>query len=173
MMRAPVCPKGCPRAIAPPLTFSLSQLMPKCFADGMTCAANASLISTRSMSSIVMLARAEDLTAGVYRSQSHDLGIQSRDAAGHDAGQGRDAQFLGLGIAHHDHRSRAVVERAGVPGGDGAAFAEDRLEVREALEGGAGPRPVVLGDDRPVGQGDRDDLSLEEAVLLVRHRACL
>ena len=53
-MRAPVMPNGWPSAIAPPLTLSLSSSMPRSRADGTTCAANASLISTRSMSSMVM-----------------------------------------------------------------------------------------------------------------------
>ena len=73
---------------------------------------------------------------------------------------------LGLGVAHHDHRGGAVVERAGVAGRHGPALAEDRLQAGEALEGRAGPRAVVLGHHRAVGERDRDDLALEEAVLL-------
>jgi alkanesulfonate monooxygenase SsuD/methylene tetrahydromethanopterin reductase-like flavin-dependent oxidoreductase (luciferase family) len=34
MMRAPVMPNGWPRAMAPPLTLSLSQSMPRCLAEG-------------------------------------------------------------------------------------------------------------------------------------------
>src|SRR6478736_1445998 len=54
VMRAPVMPNGWPNAIAPPDTFSLSWSMPNSRADPSTCTANASLISYRSMSSIVM-----------------------------------------------------------------------------------------------------------------------
>ncbi len=43
--------------MAPPFTFSLSHSMPRWRAEGITWAAKASLISTRSMSSIVMPAR--------------------------------------------------------------------------------------------------------------------
>ena len=50
-------PNGCPSAIAPPCTLSLSIGMPRCLADGITCAANASLISTKSIWSMVMPAR--------------------------------------------------------------------------------------------------------------------
>ena len=50
---------------------------------------------------------------------------------------------------------------------------EDGLERGEPLQGGAGPRTVVLGDHRAVGQGDGDDLPLEEAVLLGLHGAVL
>ena len=45
--------------MAPPFTFSLSRSTPSARYDGITCAANASLISTRSMSPIVMPARAK------------------------------------------------------------------------------------------------------------------
>ena len=58
-MRAPVMPKGWPSAIAPPCGLSLSPNgstpMPR--AEGMTWAANASLISTMSMSSMLIFAR--------------------------------------------------------------------------------------------------------------------
>ena len=40
---------------------------------------------------------------------------------------------------------------------------------RQPLEGGAGPGAVVLGHHGAVGQRHRDDLALEEAVLLGRH----
>jgi hypothetical protein len=57
VIRAPLIPNGCPTAIAPPMTLSFSSGIPRSRYDGMTCAANASLISTRSMSSIVIPAR--------------------------------------------------------------------------------------------------------------------
>ena len=44
--------------------------------------------------------------------------------------------------------------------------AEGGLELRELLERGAGARAVVLGHLGAVGQGDRHDLAVEEAVLL-------
>ena len=54
---APVMPKGCPKAMAPPLTFSLASSMFNLRADGITCAAKASLISTKSTSEMLMPAR--------------------------------------------------------------------------------------------------------------------
>src|ERR1700685_4060331 len=56
-IRAPVIPNGWPTAIAPPFTLSRDGSMPSSRDDGMTCAANASLISTRSTSSIDIPAR--------------------------------------------------------------------------------------------------------------------
>ena len=44
-------PIGCPRAIAPPLTFTRSQSNPSSLPSASTCAAKASLISIRSKSS--------------------------------------------------------------------------------------------------------------------------
>ena len=52
-MRVPVMPSGCPSAMAPPLTLTLSRSRPSSFSTARYCAANASLTSTRSMSSSV------------------------------------------------------------------------------------------------------------------------
>ena len=52
--RAPVEPTGCPRAMAPPLTLTLSMSASYTDAQDSTTEANASLISTRSMSAMVM-----------------------------------------------------------------------------------------------------------------------
>ena len=78
MMRAPVMPNGWPSAIAPPLHVELVAGMPSCLADGITCAANASLISTRSMSSIVMPARVSACRHGLDRAEAHDLRVERR-----------------------------------------------------------------------------------------------
>ena len=52
MIRAPVIPNGWPRAIAPPKGLSCSSAIPSLRAHGRTWAANASLSSTMSISSI-------------------------------------------------------------------------------------------------------------------------
>ena len=48
---APVAPSGCPSAIAPPLTFVLLISNPASLIDATVCDANASLSSTKSISS--------------------------------------------------------------------------------------------------------------------------
>src|SRR5262249_47030041 len=48
--RVPVAPSGCPSAMAPPFTFTFSRSRPRSFSTARYCAANASLISNRSMS---------------------------------------------------------------------------------------------------------------------------
>jgi hypothetical protein len=53
--RAPVAPRGCPRAIAPPLGFNLAWSRPRTFMQYTAMEAKASLISTMSMSSLVRL----------------------------------------------------------------------------------------------------------------------
>ena len=49
----PVAPSGCPRAIAPPLTFTRAGSAPVSLIHAKTTGAKASLISTTSMSSIL------------------------------------------------------------------------------------------------------------------------
>ena len=58
VIRAPVMPKGWPSAIDPPCTFSRSHSTPSWRAEGITWAAKASFSSTRSMSSMLIPARA-------------------------------------------------------------------------------------------------------------------
>ena len=53
-IRAPDMPIGCPRAMAPPLTLTLSASRPSSLVEASPTAANASLISTRSRSAGVM-----------------------------------------------------------------------------------------------------------------------
>eukprot|EP01137_Pigoraptor_chileana_P003279 Opistho-2@43240 len=53
VMRLPEAPSGWPRAMAPPLVLVLSLLRPSSFSHARYCAANASLISTRSISEIL------------------------------------------------------------------------------------------------------------------------
>ena len=66
MIRAPVMPNGWPRAIAPPNGLSFSGSMPHSSRHGTTWAANASLSSSTSMSSIVMPACSSTFsTAGI------------------------------------------------------------------------------------------------------------
>mmetsp|Transcript_26178 Transcript_26178/g.57194 ORF Transcript_26178/g.57194 Transcript_26178/m.57194 type:complete len:241 (-) Transcript_26178:703-1425(-) len=56
--RAPVAPRGWPRAMAPPLGFTLDSSMPSFFTQYVACDAKASLISYTSMSSRLRPARA-------------------------------------------------------------------------------------------------------------------
>src|SRR5688572_1005897 len=55
--RAPLAPSGCPIAMAPPLTFTLSRSRPSSFSQARYCGAKASLISIRSRSANFRLAR--------------------------------------------------------------------------------------------------------------------
>ena len=84
-------------------------------------------------------------------------------------GQSLDPEVPGAGVAHHDHRGGAVVERAGVAGGHLTVGTEDRLQLRQLLGRGAGPRAVVLADDGAGRRGDGRDLAVPVAALLVGH----
>jgi len=52
MRRTPVAPRGWPRAMAPPFTFTRDGSAPVSFCQASTTEANASLISTTSMSAM-------------------------------------------------------------------------------------------------------------------------
>ena len=96
----------------------------------MTWAANASLISTRSTSSMVMPARASaccDASTGPRPMISGDSAVTPVETI---RASGVMPELAGLGVAHDDDRGGAVVERAAVAGGDPAVRAEHRLERR-------------------------------------------
>ena len=173
MMRAPVMPKGCPRAIAPPCTLSLSASMPRCRADGMTCAANASLISTRSTSSIVMPARAKAwrLASIGPRPMISGFNADSPDDTIRASGRMPSSAALVSLItttAAAPSLSGQALPAVTVPSGRNTGLSCARPSKRRA---GAGT--VVLRHDGAVGQRDRRDLLGEEAVLDVGHGAVL
>ncbi len=65
VIRAPLAPSGCPRAIAPPDTLTRAGSRPSSRMQGMACAANASFNSTRSRSATESPRRASSfLVAG-------------------------------------------------------------------------------------------------------------
>ena len=55
-MRAPLAPTGCPKAIAPPLTFVIDRSKPSSLITLKACAPNASFASINSISSTVISA---------------------------------------------------------------------------------------------------------------------
>ncbi len=82
--------------------------------------------------------------------------------------RGCDPELDSATRRHDDDRRRAVVQRAGVAGGDLAARLERGLERSELLVGRRSPRAVV-GLDPVV----RRDLPREESGVLGRDRALL
>ena len=121
-------------------------------ADGTTCAANASLISTRSMSSIVRPARAERLPARLDRAEAHDLGVERRHAAGDDARERRDAELprrwasLITTTAAAPSLSGHALPAVTVPSGRNTGLSCDEL-----LDRGAGRGPSSLVTTVPSG----------------------
>ena len=65
-------------------------------------------------------------------------------------------------VAGEQQRRRAIVERAGVAGGDRPVGGEHRLELRQPLETGVSTRPFVRGH-LGVADLDRDQLGIEPA----------
>jgi len=100
-----------------------------------------------------------------HRPQAHDLGVQGRHAAGHDAGERRDAQLCGALAAGDEHGGGTVVQRAAVAGGHRAVGAECRQQVGEAFHGRSRPDAVVGLKQPVVGQRVGGDLPLEETAV--------
>src|SRR5680860_43148 len=86
-----------------------------------------------------------------------------------DLRQPLETELLGLGLAHHHDRARAVGDLRGGAGSDGAVLGEGGTELAKRLRGGVGTDPLVLGDnDRftaALRDLDRDNLVVEHAIL--------
>src|SRR4051794_33448690 len=102
------------------------------------------------------------------------LQLQRRVGAGHlavrtDLGEPGQPELLGLGLAHHHDRGRAVGDLRGRTGRDRAFFAECRTELPEALGGRVAADALVDRDHDRVTLAlrdlDRHDLVVEDAVL--------
>src|SRR5207245_9101259 len=107
----------------------------------------------------------ERLPRGVDRAEAHELRFQRRKSGGNHAGDGFDAELVGSALRHDDDRGGAVVPRARVAYRHGAALAERRLPGCRPLRRRPGTRAVVLGERLAVGQRDRNDLEIEQAVV--------
>ena len=168
-MRAPDMPIGWPRAMAPPLTLTLSTSMPSSLAEARPTAAKASLISTRSRSAGAMPSLLAGRGDGAGRLLLERRVGAGDDAVGADLGEPGQAELLGLGLAHDDDRGGAVGDLRGGAGGDRAVLAEGRAQAAERGGRGVGADALVaLEDDRvalALRDRDRDDLVVEEAVL--------
>ena len=132
-MRAPDMPIGWPRAMAPPLTLTLSRSRPRSLAEARPTAAKASLISMRSRSD-----GADALLRAGLLDRAGRLRLQAGVGSGHvavgaDLGEPGQAQLLGLGLAHDDDRGGAVGDLRGGTGGDGAVLGERRAQLAEGV----------------------------------------
>src|SRR6201995_4677962 len=117
--RAPDAPIGWPIAIAPPLTLTLPVSQPRSLLTAQACAANASLASIRSRSSIFqpafLSAAREDGIGPVPR-------IAARMRPGHDPGERGLAALGRLAPGHQHDRGGAVVDARGIAGRHGAVL---------------------------------------------------
>ncbi len=75
-------------------------------------------------------------------------GVRSGDdAVGTDFRDPGQAEFFGLGFAHHHDGGGAVGDRGGGAGGDGAVLAERGTQFAEGFGGGVGADAFVLRED--------------------------
>ena len=81
----------------------------------------------------------------------NSTGLRAACGVAGDAAEDRPALRLGALRAHQHQRRRAVVDRRGVGGGDGAVLLEDRLEARRSCPAwrSSGPRRRRRSRGRP------------------------
>ena len=112
--RAPLIPSGWPSAIAPPFTLTRSSSRPSSRQTASDCEANASLSSTRSISSIETPGAGEELAHRGHRADAHHGRVDPGDGrAGEDA-ERLDPERARLLLARDHERCSAVVDPARV-----------------------------------------------------------
>ena len=121
--------------MAPPLTLTFARSALSSFCQARTTEANASLISTRSMSSSVRPARSRTLVGGGNRTGQHRDRVDARE------GEGVEPRARPCSRARWrcsslmiEHRRRAVGDLRGVAGRDLAVLLEGGLQLRERFE---------------------------------------
>ena len=142
--RVPVMPSGWPSAIAPPFTLTVSRSRPSSFSTARYCAANASLISKRSMSASVSPVLREQRADRRRRSHAHQRRLDA-DGRPRDEPSERREAARAHGLLRRDHeRGAAVDDAAGVAGGDAAVSSRTRRAASRALRASC-----PAADDRP------------------------
>jgi hypothetical protein len=110
---------------------------------------------------------------------THDFWRDPDNGVVHELGQNGQAELHGGGPPAEQNSGGAIGDLRGVSGRGGAGLLEGGLEFLEALEGGLLSDAVVLRDSDLLelalvvldGGFDRDDLVLEEALVLGRKGA--
>ena len=120
---APVPPSGWPRAMAPPLGLVRSRSAPTSLAQASTTEANASLISNRSMSSIVMPVRSSRRWVASIGPVSMSTGSTPTRQVSTMRARGREAERGGLLGGHEQHGGGAVGDLRRGAGGVHAVLA--------------------------------------------------
>ena len=141
--RVPLMPSGWPSAIAPPFTLTLSRGSPSSCSTARYCAANASLISNRSMSDERQAGALEQLARGRRRPHPHQASARRPSSPTLQAAQAAPAEPVDGRPRGEHQRGAAVDDAAGVAGGDAPVLRERRRQLREPLERGVWPHVVV------------------------------
>ena len=148
--------------MAPPCTFSRSSSSPSSRAEAITWTANASLISTRSMSAMVSPA---------WRSARRVASTGPRPMISGLSPLTPVVTIRASGVSPSSAaRVSLMITTAAAPSFSGQQLPavtvpsarKTGLSAGDGLERGAGPRSVVGGDHGAVGQGHRSDLGVED-----------
>src|SRR6266511_3304178 len=173
MILAPVWPNGWPSAIAPPCVLSLSSGMSHSSMIGITWAANASLSSTVSTSSIFIWAPSSPFLIApigatpMYSGSLPKVAAVTMRALGvrpSSLARSSDITRTAAAPSLSGHELPAVTLPSGRKAGSSCdSFSSDLARTRA----------VVLGRLASIGQRDRNDLAVEEPGLLGGHRELL
>ena len=170
---APVAPKGCPSAMAPPLTLTLSWGTPSLFIHIKGTTANASLTSNRSMSPISMPAFARALRVAGTGPVSMMIGSSPHTAMLRTRARGLQSQGLALLRAGQHDAGRTVDDARAVAG---RVYVRDPFDLGvphayQAIERESGTHRLEAGGKCPqrVDGGSRSG----QLVLVQEHQAVL
>ena len=155
--------------MAPPFTFTFAMSGWCSFSHASTTDANASLISTRSMSSMRQPARSSTLVVAGIGPVSIITGSTPASANVWKRARGVRPSCVRLLLAHDQHGGGAVGDLRRVAGGDHAAVGlERRLQLGELLDVVSGRMPssceTIVARRPRRSTVDRDDLAVEAAL---------
>ena len=162
-MRVPEAPSGCPIAIAPPLTLTISgiELAPLGQARERLGGERLVELDGGDVAPADPGAR-ERAVGGLHRADPEHVGVDRVHAAPGDPRERLAAEPLAGGRVADPQRAGAVVERGGVARGDRPVLRERRPELRELLHRAVRPQVLVA---RELGVRHGDDPVVVEAAL--------
>ena len=137
-MRAPEQPRGCPRAMAPPLTLRISSSRLELADAGERLRRERLVDLDEADVGEAEAGPLERLARGGDRPDAHDARVDAGDRLAADGRQRRDAALLRR-LGRHEHEAGGAVVAAGrVAGRDGAALLEHGARGRPAARGSCG-----------------------------------
>ena len=177
MILAPLQPKGCPRAMAPPFTLTLSGIQAELLDAGQRLGREG-LVELHQVQLVGGESGAlKGLAAGRDRPDPHEGGIHAGHRRGDDPYHGFQFQGLGLLAGSHDQRRGTIGQRRRVARGHGPVPGEGGSQGGKLFHAGVRPRAFIAAVDHrlaaPLGHGHGNDLVVQPPRFLGRHRVAV